>query len=58
MKSFFCADSFIKQGEKVNFDTRDKGKKPEDIGFPEYSKKFLKRQVREAHKAEDTSLKL
>ena len=41
----FSPFRFIKQGDKVNFDVRNKGKKPEEIGFPEYSKKFLKREV-------------
>ena len=41
----FSPFRFIKQGDKVTFDVRNNGKKPEEIGFPEYSKKFLKRQV-------------
>ena len=42
--------SLIKHGHDVSLDSSNKGKEPEDIGFPEYSKKFLKRQVRGTHR--------
>lgn len=38
--------SFVKHGQKDIFDLHKKEKKPEDIGFPEYSRKFLKRNLR------------
>ena len=48
--------SLIKHGHDVSLDSSNKGKEPEDIGFPEYSKKFLKRQVRGTQTAQQRQL--
>ena len=45
--------SFVKHGQKDTFDLHKKEKKPEDIGFPEYSRKFLKRNLRVIHMPEE-----
>lgn len=50
----FTIFSFIKHGSKITFDVRHKERKPEDIGFPEYSKKFLRREVRGTQQAKPT----
>ncbi|XP_022785562.1 mucin-19-like [Stylophora pistillata] len=41
MRSCGVCNSFVKHGQKDTFGLHKKEKKPEDIGFPEYSKKFL-----------------
>ena len=39
----FCFHSLRKKGSNLSFKKQTRGERPEDIGFPEYSKKFLKR---------------
>ena len=39
--SLFFLFRYIKQGERVSLDVREKGRDPQEIGLPEYSKTFL-----------------
>ena len=39
----FCFHSLKKQGSNFSFKKQTTGERPEDMGFPEYSKKFLRR---------------